>query len=263
MLKKLLLQKGMSEAEADEIIAATAQENDSSLIALQKSLNSPEMDKLFKAKGGKDEAEEDGGDDDDEEYDEKFMKKHKKYMKKFGKGDDGKHDEPDGDEAPAFGKEMKKAVSDFDFQAEGGVVEMAELSPLIEAFVSTVSNLEKAISGLNRKVELISAQNEASFSLMAKAAAVQVETAETISGIASTPAGRKGIVVQDMAKAKSTAIVTAEPKTVWKVLAKAITGGDMKAGAIGSKFESSGMRINFLNQDEQKYVQELIAKEAN
>lgn len=53
MLKELLLQKGMSEAEADEIVAANAaQTEDSSLIALQKALSDDNMDSLFKAKGG-------------------------------------------------------------------------------------------------------------------------------------------------------------------------------------------------------------------
>jgi len=137
------------------------------------------------------------------------------------------------------------------------------LSPVLNSLVGTIADMSKAISGLNKKIEVISAQNEASFSLMSKAAAVQVETAETISGIAKTPAGRKGVVIADMAKATQVSGITASPQEVWNVLAKAIHAGDKRAGDIGSKFESSGMKVKFLTSDEQKFVSELIAKEAN
>ena len=268
--KEELLQKGIDPAEVDTIISAleAGQGEDSSLIALQKALgNEDKMDSLFKAKGGKEKGESDEDEDgDDEEYDEKFMKKHKKFMKKLGKGEDGKDDkEPDNDEddkGMMFGK-MKKAIDDIDPNAEGAIVEMAELSPTLNALVGTIQDMKKAISGLNRKIEVISEQNQASFSLMSKAAAVQVETAETISGIAKTPAGRKGVVIGDMAKATQVSGINASPKVIWNVLAKAINAGDMKAGDIGSKFESSGMNVNLLNAEEQKFVSELIAKEAN
>ena len=265
MLKELLLQKGMSEADADEVVKASAEQtDDSSLEALQKALNSDKSESLFKAEGGKGKGAPESDDDDEdgagEEYDEKFMKKHKKYMKSIGKEKGGHNDdEPDGDEN-MFGKEMKKAVDNIDPNAEGAIVEMAELAPVLDALVSVMGNMAKAISGLKSDIKIISAQNSETYGLMAKAAAVQVESAEIISGIANQPAGRRGALVQDMKKAVS----VASPKgNVWAVLAKAVNAGDMKAGQIGSKYESSGKRFDFLNPEEQAYVNELIAKEAN
>lgn len=251
--KEELLQKGIDPAEADKIIAALeGQKEDSSpLEALNKALSdSPEMDSLFKAKEG----EGDDDDDDDEEYDEKFMKKMKKYMKSKGK------EEPDGDEGGnMFGKDMKKAIDDIS-GAEGAIVEMADLSPVLDAMVETVQTMAKAISSLEKKIEVISGQNAESFSLLAKAAAVTAETAEIVSGIGNAPVGRKGAIVQDMQKAVKTNI---DSKVVFTTLSKALKTGDMKAGAIGSKFESSGKRFDFLNAEEQSYVKELISKEAN
>jgi hypothetical protein len=249
--KEELLQKGIDPAEADKIIAALeGQKEDSSpLEALNKALSdNPEMDSLFKAKEG----EGDDDDDDDEEYDEKFMKKMKKYMKSKGK----KEDDEDGS---LFGKDMKKAIDDIS-GAEGAIVEMADLSPVLDAMVETVQTMAKAISGLERKIEVISGQNAESFSLLAKAAAVTAETAEIVSGIGNAPVGRKGALVQDMQKAVKTNI---DSKVVFTTLSKALNAGDMKAGAIGSKFESSGKRFDFLNAEEQSYVKELISKEAN
>ena len=53
-----------------------------------------------------------------------------------------------------------------------------------------------------------------------------------------------------------------ESKLVWSALTKAFNSGNMKAGEIGSKYESSGKRFNFLSPAEQNFVKELI-KEAN
>jgi len=250
--KEELLQKGIASEEVDKIISALEgqTENSSPLEALNKALNDDsEMDSLFKAKEG----EDDEDDEDGEEFDEKFMKKMKKYMKTK------EHSEPDGDEG-MFGK-MKKAVETVDPNAEGAIVEMAELSPVLNAMVETVEDMAKAISSLTKKIELISSQNSESYNLMAKAAAVTAETAEIVSGIGNAPLGRKGALMADMKKAQT--LPSVDSQKVWTVLAKAINNGDIKAGEIGSKFESSGKRFNFLSDAEQSYVKELMTKEAN
>jgi len=258
--KEELLQKGIDASEADKIISALeAQvENSSPLEALNKALNEDsEMDSLFKAaKKGEDDGDDE--DDDGEEYDEKFMKKHKKFMKKLGKSDDGDEDDEKG--GNMFGKEMKKAFDGIS-DAEGAVVDMADLTPVLDAMVETVQTMAKAISGLERKIEVISSQNSESYSLLAKAAAVTAETAEIVTGMGNAPVGRKGALVADMQKAK--AVPSVDIKKVWETLAKAINTGDLKAGAIGSKFESSGKRFAFLSDEEQGYVKELMTKEAN
>lgn len=258
--KEELLQKGIDASEADKIISAleAQTENSSPLEALNKALSDdPEMDSLFKAKKGEGDEDEDD-EEKDEEYDEKFMKKMKKYMKSKGKDDDDDDDEKGG---KMFGKEMKKAIDDIS-GADGGVVEMADLSPLLSSMVETVQTMAKAISGLERKIEVISGQNAESYSLLAKAAAVTAETAEIVSGIGNAPVGRKGALVQNMEKAVKT-VQKVDSNAVWSTLVKALNSGDMKAGAIGSKFESSGKRFDFLNNEEQSYVKELMTKEAN
>jgi hypothetical protein len=254
--KEELLQKGIDPDEVDKIISALEgqSENSSPLEALNKALNeNPEMD-LFKAKKGEGDEDEDD-EEDGEEYDEKFMKKMKKYMKSKGK-----HEEPDGDEG-LFGG-MKKAIEHIDPSSEGAIVEMIDLAPILDTMVDTVENMAKAISSLERKIEVISSQNAESYSLLSKAAAVTAETAEIVTGIGNTPVGRKGALVQDMQKAVKT-VQTVDSKAVWTTLVKALNAGDMKAGAIGSKFESSGKRFDFLNSEEQSYVKELMNKEAN
>lgn len=251
--KEELLQKGIDPDEADKIISALEgqKENSSPLEALKKAIDKePETGNLFKAKKG--EGEED--DEDDEEYDEKFMKKHKKYMKSKG------HEEPDGDEGGNMFGKMKKAVDDIDPNAEGAIVEMAELAPLLEAMVETVQTMAKAISGLERRIEVISGQNAESYSLLAKAAAVTAETAEIISEIGTQPQGRKGVLIADMNKAKDATVP--ESKLIWSALTKAFNSGNIKAGEIGSKYESAGKRFGFLSPAEQNFVKELI-KEAN
>lgn len=249
--KEELLQKGIDPVVADEILASMeSEENSSPLEALKKAVEKkPETGDLFKAKEGEDD------EDEDEEYDEKFMKKMKKYMKSKG------HEEPDGDEGEGnmFGK-MKKAIDDIDPNAEGAIVEMAELAPVLEAMVETVQTMAKAISGLERRIELVSDQNSENYNLLAKAAAVTAETAEIISEIGTQPQGRKGVLMADMNKAKD--MTQPEPKVVWAALTKALNSGNMKAGEIGSKYESAGKRFSALNAVEQNFVKELI-KEAN
>jgi len=249
--KEELLQKGIDSVVADEILARIeSDENSSPLEALKKAVDrGSDMETLFKAKKGEGDEEEDE-DEDGEEFDEKFMKKHKKYMKIK------EHSEPDGDEG-MFGK-MKKAVDEVDPNSDGAVIQMEDLSPVLNAMVETVEDMTKAISILTKKIEVISSQNSESYNLMAKAAAVTAETAEIVSGIGNAPQGRKGALMADMSKAKP---VVVDQKAVWTALTKAFNSGDMKAGEIGSKYESSGKRFNLLNPEEQKYVNELMTKE--
>ena len=253
--KDLLLQKGMSSEDADEVIAEMNSSENSSPLALLKAEmdGGSEMDTLFKAKGeGKETSE-----DDDDDYDEEYMKK---YMKKYMKAN--KEEASDAaEEAGLFGKEMKKAVEDFDFDAEGAVVEMADLQPVLEALVPAIETMAKAIQAQNERIEVIADQNKEGYSLMHKAAAVTAETAETISGIGSLPKGRKGVTTLDMSKAKTA--IKSNPKEVLVTLSKALATGDMKAGDIGSKFQSAGCRIEALSPGEQTYVKDLIDKEAN
>ena len=115
MTKEELLQKGVSEEVADEIIQAmTVQEDEDSLSALQKALDEvPEnMELLEKAE---DEEEED---EEKDEYSEKDMKR---YMKAKGKAACQKMMK----ELGFASEKMSKAVEDIDADADGAIVEMA------------------------------------------------------------------------------------------------------------------------------------------
>lgn len=260
--KEELLQKGIDPEKADMIIAALeGQKDDSSPLALLKAEmdGGSEMDTLFKAKGeGK--GDEDGDDEDDEsDYDEEYMKK---YMKKYMKANK-KEASSAAKEVGLFGEKMEKAISDIPTDAEGAVVEMADLSDFLDNQAVFNEKMTKAIEAIVDRIEVIANQNVENYSLLHKAAAVTAETAEIISGIGNMPQGRKGVVVADMEKAVKTAPVNVDSKVVYSVLMKAVASGDKVAGQIGSKFESAGKRFNLLAPKEQEYVNELIKKEAN
>jgi len=260
--KEELLQKGIDPEKADMIIAALeGQKDDSSPLALLKAEmdGGSEMDTLFKAKGeGKGDGDGDD-DDDDADYDEEYMKK---YMKKYMKANK-KEASSAAKEVGLFGEKMEKAISDIPTDAEGAVVEMADLSDFLDNQAVFNEKMTKAIEAIVDRIEVIANQNVENYSLLHKAAAVTAETAEIISGIGNMPQGRKGVVVADMEKAVKTAPVNVDSKVVYSVLMKAVASGDKVAGQIGSKFESAGKRFNLLAPKEQEYVNELIKKEAN
>ena len=141
-----LLQKGITEDVADEIIAAFSDsEDEDSLQALQKALeDNPDknMDDLVKAakKGGDEEGDE--GDDDD--YDEKFMKK---YMKRYMK-ENKKSSEKTAKEAGLFGDKMEKAIDGIDLDSEAAVIEMEDLKPVLETIGEAIDVMSKAIPEL-------------------------------------------------------------------------------------------------------------------
>jgi len=264
LTKKELLLKGIDPATADEILASMDQSDDSPLANLRKAMNGDSgMGSLFKADhkepdGDEDGKDEDGdGDGDGDDYDEEYMKK---YMKKYMKANK-ELCKADAEEVGLFDKEMKKAIESMDFDTEGAVVEMTDLAPFLDSQMEFNSKMAKAIMSLVQRVEVIADQTAEGYSLLHKASAVQVETAEIIAGISKTPNGRKGVMVTDLAKARVIA-GQSDVMTVWNVLAKAINAGDTLAGDIGSKFESSGKRFDLLTTNEQNYVNELIKKEA-
>jgi hypothetical protein len=257
--KESLLAKGLSPAEVDEIISAMTGQDDNSLLALKKAL---EPDKgLFKAEGEKEgddiDDKELNGDDDDYEAGKKYMKKHMaRYMK-----ENKKECRKAAEDAELFGeKKMAKAIEGLDMSADGAVVEMADLSPVLDAIPESYNALTKAINALVEKTELIIAQNDQAFDVMRKAAAVTADTADSMGSFFKTPQGRKGVQVGDMTKAVP-AGSGMDPREVYKVLAKAaFNDKDAKAAGILEVFESSGKQIKALNPDRQAYVAELMRK---
>lgn len=255
LTKDELLRKGISEEVADEIIAAADSDGDSenSLQALEKAISGDvENGLLFKAKGGEEEEEE----EEEEEYNEEYMRK---YMKKYMKENKSACAKA-AKEVGLFADKMEKARADFDMDAEGAIVEMADLKPILDAQSDVNSAMAKAVQDLSRTVETIVAQNEQAFDLMKKAAAVQVETAKGIDSFLSTPQGRKGITASaDMQKAQSFSPELS--KVAYSVLMKAVHNKDEKAGMIISAFESAGKRLDRLNPAQRAYITELIQKE--
>lgn len=260
MTKEELLSKGVSENVADEIIAAfedNGQEN--SLSLLEKALNKKEDtdESLFKAEK-KDDEEKKDDDGDDDDYDEKYMKKYmKRYMKENEKEFEG--------ELKKCSTSMKKAREDFDMDAEGAVVEMADLKPFLDNQMLMNDTMCKAISNLQAELKVISAQNEESFSIMTKAARVQVEQAKALDSVFSQPAGRKGVIAQvpGTKMQKAVEFAAADNAQVYSVLMKATRAGDTTAGLLISAFESAGKNVNSLNPVQKKYISELLIKEAN
>ena len=250
MTKEELLQKGISDDVANEIIASfseTSQDEVTPLEALQKALkeDDPEMENLSKAEKGEDDSEE-----GKEEYDEKFMKKMKRYMKENGKM--FKEEKED----------MKKAIDEFDSDAEGAVIEMSDLAPILERQSEFNEKMSKAISDLAESIVFISEKTEKNYDLMQKAARVTALQAESLGDFLKTPEGRKGVVASaEMSKAKETAV--AQNKIVYDALKKATLNKDRTAGYIISAFESAGKNFNALNKSQKAYVNELIQKEAN
>lgn len=252
MTKEELLEKGVSVEVADEIIAAFEDAGSSnSLELLEKALSEPKEQTLFKA-------EDDPEDEDD--YDEEYMRK---YMKKYMKENKSACTKA-AKEAGLFAEEMKKAISEIDMNAEGAVIEMAELSPVLNSFVECIDKMAKAIEEVSGTVNVIAENTEPGYDLMQKAARVQVEQAKALDGILSQPAGRKGVVAHtNLQKAADVVNNPEVGKAVYSVLFKATKGGDHKAGEIISLYESAGHDIRALTPDHRQYVNDLLAKEAN
>ena len=253
--KAELLEKGISDEVADEIIAAAASDegSENSLQALEKAISNPEEGELFKAKGGKEKGEDEDDDDEDSDYDESYMKKYMKRYMKENKKACGKMAK----EAGIFSGNMEKAVSDLDMDAEGAIIEMADLKPVLEAQGEVNSKMAKAIETLTEQVMYLSEQQDKSFDLMTKAAAVQIETAKGIGEFLSTPAGRKGVTASvEMQKASQ---VTPEmSKMIYSKLMKAVQSGNKDAGMVISAFESSGKNINRLNPAHRAFITQLM-----
>lgn len=256
LTKEELLQKGISEEIADEIIKSytdNSQEDDS-LETLQKALNegTPATEDLSKAEKKGDKDDSDGEKDD---YNESYMKKHmKRYMKEKGKVFEDKDDDSE--------KDMKKAIDDIDLNSEGAVVEMTDLAPFLNTLGPIIASMSKAIPELAERIEVVSAQSEKNYDLMQKAAKVTAESAENMSKFLDIPNGRKGEDASvDMQKAQASS--SEQRKIVHGVLMKAVRENDRKAGQIISAFESSGQNINALKPSDKKYVNDLIKKEAN
>lgn len=259
MTKDELLQKGIDPEVADEIIAAFEETTDgNSLSALQKALDDDGMDSLFKAKGGKGKEEED--DEDDEDYNAEYMKKHmKRYMK-----ENKSACEKTAKESGLFEEKLEKAIDNFDTNADGAIVEMADLLPILEQQKEFNSALQKAVEFISGQVLLISKQNEQSFDLMQKAARVQVEQANSLGEFLSVPQGRKGVIATMQKAGPVASAVTPEGnKMIYQTLMKAVQGGDKMAGQIISAFESHGHDASKLSDASKKYINDLIQKGAN
>lgn len=258
MTKDELLEKGIAEETADEIVAAFSNSEEDSLLTLQKALDdSPEMDGLFKA-DKKAEESEDGDSEDEDDYNEAYMKK---YMKRYMK-ENKKSSAKAAKEVGIFGEKMEKAISDIDTDSEGAVVEMTDLAPFLSTQSEFNESMVKAISELAGSIDLVSAQAEKSYDLMQKSAKVQVEQARGMDDFLSTPQGRKGVIASaDMQKAQ---IVSADQnEEIYKVLMKAVKEKDHTAGQIISAFESRGKNANMLNKVQKEYINDLLKKEAN
>jgi len=269
LTKEEMLQKGIPEKTADEIIAAfeDSQDNDS-LLALQKALEvSPDTgEDLFKAaKGdGKGKDSEDD-DDDDEDYDEAYMKK---YMKRYMKTN-SKSAQKMMKDMGLLKEDMKKAMDDIDVSnSEGAVVEMNDLAPFLEKQTEFNECLLKALETLSGQNELISDSMSKAFNLVQKSAKVTADQAVQMKEFLNIPQGRKGVLAGnvDMKKANeidpATIFSAEDNKKAYQVLMKATQEKHTHAGMVISSFEAANHNANLLNLSQKQFIRDLIAKEA-
>jgi len=248
LTKEELLLKGVLEDVADEIIASFSEDPDTSLQSLEKALDGPETDDLFKAGKGDEGEDEDEGEneDEDKEYGKKFMKKMKRYMK----------------ENKAYGDEMKKAVDDVNYDADAAIMETVDLEPVLKSMVEFSESLVKAIGEISENIEVVSKKSDMNYDLLQKSAKVQVEQAKAQSDFLSIPKGRKGVVAnEDMSKA---VVMNSEKNmnvVVHEKLMKAVMDKVPGAGEIISVFESRNKDIANMNTEQRKLINNIITRE--
>jgi len=265
LTKEELLEKGLSEADVDEIIAAFESKTpENSLQLLEKALNSDGDDKtpLKKAKELEEDEPEKGKEGEEDDYKPEYMKKYMKRYMKENKKTCGKMAK----EAGLFGDEMKKAIDEIDTNLDGAVVEMADLKPILDAQTNVIESMSKAIEELSGQVMAITEQSDKSFDILRKAANVTVEQAKAINDFLGQPTGRKGqdaIPGKDMEKAVKMEFTPEAKKQIYRVLMKATQSGDRKAGQVISVFESVGKNVNKLSTQQKQYIGELMQKEVH
>jgi hypothetical protein len=220
--KEELLQKGIPEKTADEIIAAfsaDSQDKDS-LLALQKALEVPSGKDENLLKAAKGDGEED--EDEDKDYDEEYMKK---YMKRYMKANSKSVTKMMKD-VGLLKDDMKKAIDGIDVNnSEGAVVEMSDLAPFLQSQKEFNECLLKALETLSGQNELITDSVAKAYDLMQKAAKVTADQAVQIKDFLSVPNGRKGVISTNIEMQKAnpdTNVFSAEEnKLAYSVLMKA------------------------------------------
>jgi len=248
LTKEELLQKGVSEESADKIIKAyNSDTEENSLLELKKALNGENQEE-------KKENEENETDDYDKakKYMKKYMKRYmkenpeycKKMMKKFSNSSE----------------KLEKATENFDLNSDGGVIEMIDLAPFLEAQTEFNQEMIKAVSGLSEKVENINENTNNSYDLMQKAAKVQIEQADSFNSFLSIPQGRKA-KISNLNKGSNLETFSKEENSlIYQTLLKAVKNGDEKAGPLISAFESRGKNINNLNPVQKQALNQFIMK---
>lgn len=262
LTKEELLEKGLSEADADEIIAAfESKDPENSLQLLEKALNEGNVNEpLNKAK--KESEDENDEDKKEEDYNPEYMKKYMKRYMKENKKVCGKMAK----EVGLYGDEMKKAIDEMDSNLDGAVVEMADLKPILDAQTNVIESMAKAVEELSGQVMAVTNQSDKSFDILKKAANVTVEQAKAINDFLGQPTGRKGkdaIPGKEMEKAAKMEFSPEAKRQIYTVLMKATQNGDRTAGQVISAFESAGKDVNKLNPSHKQYIGELMQKEVH
>lgn len=260
LTKEELLHKGVPEDQLDTAIAVLEyledSDNDDSLSALNKALDGdPSMEDLSKAGKGDE-------DDKDDDYNEEYMKKYmKRYMKSNKKSCQKMMKDMD-----ETGEKMNKAVDSIDLDADGAIVEMADLRPVLETFPEIIGEMAKAMALVAGQVIEVSDKVDESYDLMRKAAKVTAENAEGMKSFLSKPEGRKSkSAIEPMEKAGSgeAGFKAEDSGVIYSTLVKAMKDKVPHAGEILSVFESRGKDPRKLNDIQKKFISNLIKQEAN
>lgn len=257
--KEELLEKGVSEDVADEIIAGLSDTEDDSLSALSKALGDSDEQSLFKAGKGKDKDHDDEQGDvpgeqdtDPDEYDEKYMKK---YMKRYMKSN-GESCKKMMKEMGMMKAEMNESIRQFSADEDGSVIEVAEFSPILEKAVCAIESLSKALESTNERLDVIEKNSEQAYDLSAKSARVMLEMGKAREEDLSTSTGRKGKSVQEMTKARE--FSKQESDYVYESLLKAAKNGNDNASQVLCSFESHGKDLSKLNKAQRQVVSSIL-----
>lgn len=243
--KDLLLQKGFTEEEADQMITALSEKETQNPLPLLKAVLTKKPDEVFGKAAAKEE--------DDEDYSADYMKKH---MKRFMKENKESYTDME-DDSDMAKKKMKKAVEEMDPDADGAVLDMVDLKPYLTAQGKTIETLAKAVKAINETLEVVMTQGAQNYHLAEATAAVNVETAEMLQKAMGKSMGRKGQTVDEkMQKAIETK--HADSETKWQALFKATQNGDPRAGSIIGVFESNNRSTKNLPKSDVLYIDELV-----
>lgn len=205
---------------------------------------------LLKAGPSKKNDDTDNDDDDDDDYDEKFMAKHKRYMKKMDKRNDKNMPSPTGGPGGYMGK-VKKAYDNFvkvsgkiqdeaiTQEADAVLVEgtafMKAFTDLGDRFKEVIEDLSIKVSELESKLDYSNALHKASSEVLLKANTSLEIMAKTPNQVRSAQTTVNQIITNDPLNSDGSSLIQKAkaigiPKAKQSLLKAAMNGNNHASG---------------------------------